>query len=134
MRIIKRTFAPLSVLMGMLAGVAFGQNITVSPQQLTFNVAPGVQSSALQGVTITPDAAAANGPVNFAVSQASPWLFVNGTSSGQLSNIPLAGANLSVNVSTQNLVAGQLYNGSFSVQIPSVPASQKVVNVNLFAG
>jgi uncharacterized protein (TIGR03437 family) len=131
MRINTKIAALIAVWSGVFAGAAFGQNLTVSPQQLTFNVVAGVQTSAAQTVTVTPDS---NAAVSFAVSQGSPWLLVNGTTSGQFNNVTVSGISLPVTVNTQGLVAGQLYSGFFTVQIPSVPASQKQVAVNLFVG
>jgi trimeric autotransporter adhesin len=124
----------LSIL--LLAGLssAYAQTLTVSPQQLSFNVPVGVQNSSAQVVTVTPDAAATNGQVAWSVAAGSPWLRVQGSSSGTQQSIPASGLPLSVTVNTQGLVTGQTYNGSFTVQIPSVAASLKTVNVNLIVG
>jgi uncharacterized protein (TIGR03437 family) len=114
---------------------ASAQTLTVNPQQLSFNAPPGLPASAPQMVTVTPDAAATNGPISFAVNlTAAPWLRVNNTTSNVIPSVPAAGVNLLVTVNTQGLVAGQTYNGYFTVQIPSIPASQVNVNVNLFVG
>jgi len=133
MRTNKRlSLASFSVLIGALAGAANGQNLTVSPQQLTFNVAAGVQNSTAQQVTISPDS---NVAVSWLVSPGSTWLLVNGTNSGQINNVSTAGPlTLPVTVNTQGLNTGQLYNGFFTLQVPGVPSSQKQVSVSLFVG
>jgi uncharacterized protein (TIGR03437 family) len=129
----KNTILPLVVLSGLFIPV-YGQTLTVVPQQLSFNVAVGVANSTAQIVTVTPDAATGSAGVAFAVNtQAAPWLRVNGTTAGTV-NATQAGASLSVSVNTQGLISGQNYNGSFTVQISNVPASQQTVNVNLFVG
>src|SRR5712692_8922942 len=80
-------------------GAVYGQSLTVSPQQLSFNVPAGVSASGSQMVMVTPDAMATGTQVSFTVAQASSWLRVQGTSGGTINSAPAAGFSLQVNVS-----------------------------------
>ncbi len=73
--------------------------------------------------------------MSFAVDTAgAPWLRVNTSTSGSIPNVTQTGATLMVSVDTQGLTTGQTYTGIFTLQIPSVPSSQQVVNVTLLVG
>jgi trimeric autotransporter adhesin len=118
-----------------VAGLALGQSLIVAPLQVTFNLPPGILNSSAQAVTVMPDLQTASTSVSFAVNTVgAPWLRVDSTNSGLIPNVTQAGVTLSVSVDTQGLVTGQSYNGFFTVQIPSVPSSEQVVNVSLFVG
>jgi len=118
-----------------LASLAQGQSLVVTPTQVSFNVPTGIQNSSAQPVTVKPDANTMSTSVSFAVNTAgAPWLRVNNTNSGVIQNVTQSGVMLPVSVDTVGLVSNQTYNGFFTVQIPSVPSSQQVVNVTLFVG
>jgi uncharacterized protein (TIGR03437 family) len=118
-----------------LAGFAEGQSLIVSPTQVSFNVPTGIQNSSAQPVTVMPDPNTPSTSVSFAVNTAgAPWLRVNNTNSGIIQNVTQAGVMLAVSVDTVGLVSNETYNGFFTLQIPSVPSSQQVVNVSLFVG
>ena len=114
--------------------IATAQSITVTPQQLNFNVQTGVSNSASQVVTVAPNSTTSNSIAFIVNTQTSPWLLVQGTTGGIINNIPPTGVALSVSVNTQGLAPGQTYNGSFTVQLVSTPGSPVTVNVNLIVG
>ena len=124
----------LSLLVGAFSAVTLAQTITVSPLQLSFNVQPNTGISTPQSVAVTPSNAT-NTTLTFAVNtQTSPWLLVQGTTSGIIVDPPVQGVPLSVTINTSSLVAGQTYNGSFTVQLATTPSSLTTVNVSVVTG
>ncbi len=122
--------------LGLVAAtcISSGQSISVTPQQLNFNVQSGISNSASQVVTVIPSVAGNNSIAFVVNTQTSPWLLVQGTTGGIINNLPANGVPLAVTVNTQGLTPGQTYNGSFTVQLLSSPSSPITVNVNLVVG
>ncbi len=124
----------LSLGLAFATCISSGQSISVTPQQLNFNVQSGISSSAAQVVTVIPSVAGNNAIAFIVNTQTSPWLLVQGTTGGIINNITANGVPLAVTVNTQGLNPGQTYNGSFTVQLASSPSGPITVNVNLVVG
>ncbi len=130
----KTSLISLAIAAFTLTSITTAQSITVTPQQLNFNVQTGISNSATQVVTVVPSSTTSNSIAFIVNTQTSPWLLVQGTTGGFVNNIPATGVPLAVSVNTQGLVPGQTYNGSFTVQLVSTPGSSVTVNVSLIVG
>ncbi len=130
------TFGTMLCLLGLgFSDTAIGQVLTASPSSMGFTVESGGATST-QNVTIT----YVNGATTLYLSTVgSPtWLTVDGLSSGSTTylNTPTSGggAVIPVTVNTAGLNTGQVYNGTFTVQVNGLPSSLITYQVGLTVG